>query len=66
VNEETYCCAMRGYYILGIVGVRKGATPPIDTVDFINDFHRPTVIHIAYCPFCGKKMDRDQTRRVIQ
>lgn len=62
---ETYCCSMRRHFILGIVGVRSGENIPVDVVDFLKSFEGPPIIEIKYCPFCGQRIDGNQTKRTV-
>lgn len=61
---ETYCCAMRKHFYLGIVGTRPGADAPAEAVNFIHSWEpgKQIVYTIKFCPFCGTELTDDQTR----
>lgn len=63
-DQEIFCCAMRRYFTITIVGTRPGERPPTDVADYIIDFEN-LVIAIKHCPFCGKVIDRNETRRIV-
>ena len=62
---ETYCCAMRKHYVLGIVGSRKDEPVPIEAADFVEQWSPKVVLRIRYCPFCGVELHGDQTTRQV-
>jgi len=54
------CCAMSARFLIAIVGEDPDYPVPTDLVDFIVDWDNdPPVIHIRFCPFCGKHTDID-------
>ncbi len=63
------CCKMREKFIVGILAEDTRVPDPVDVLDFIEDFEakdpdgRP-IIHIKFCPFCGKSM-AGQPRRTF-
>jgi len=64
---ETYCCPMRRYFLIGLVGTRKGESAPVDVADFVVDWESPTpTLAIKFCPFCGEPVAPDQTLRKSQ
>lgn len=62
-NDETYCCAMRRHFLIGIIGTRRGEPAPIDLADYVVEWEPKIVIRIKHCPFCGKVLPDDDTVR---
>lgn len=62
-----FCCTMRERFLISIIGEDKNAPQPENLVDFVIDWERNLpLIAIAYCPFCGAKIDitKDPVRRL--
>jgi len=66
-----FCCAMRRHFLFGIVGEEcepdnpaKAKPVPVEAVDFIEwpDGGGPPIVRIRFCPFCGKAIERGETR----
>ena len=69
-DEVEYCCKMREKFVVGILGINPTVPEPVDLVDFL-DFDVKTpggrpILHIKYCPFCGKLIPRDSVKRVVE
>jgi hypothetical protein len=69
-SGPTYCCKMREKFVVGIIGVNADVPEPVDLIDFL-DFDVKTpggrpILHIRFCPFCGKSVPREATKRVVE
>lgn len=61
---SNFCCSMRAYFLVGVMGQRAEGSAPIDVVDFVDDpSAKPMLINIKFCPFCGERIKDDETRR---
>lgn len=49
-----FCCSMRRYFLIGVVGARNGEPAPVEMGEFIADFETsmPRIV-TRFCPFCG-------------
>ena len=64
MSDEKYCCAMRRFFLIGIVGTRRGESAPVEAADFVVNWESPTpTLSIKYCPFCGTEIPADDTLR---
>lgn len=64
-QEEQYCCNMRRHYLVGVVAARAGEEPPMEVLEYIVDLTAPNpVMRIRFCPFCGERIDDNQSVRV--
>lgn len=59
-TADSYCCAMRQHFVLGIVGVRANEEMPVDMVDYVIEWEPQLVVAIHYCPFCGEGIATDK------
>mgnify|MGYP000739877205 CR=1 FL=1 len=59
---ETYCCPMRRYFLVGIVGTRANEEMPIESADFIDVWEPKMIVNIQLCRFCGQKVDGEHRR----
>ena len=59
-----YCCNMREYFVIGIIGKRSDIEAPTDMADFIVAWEPKIIVRIKYCPFCGKEVTDDQVVRI--
>lgn len=64
--SDTYCCAMRARFLVGILAIDTNNPEPIDLADYVAEWTPSIVVSIRYCPFCGRVLDRSQpTRRIV-
>lgn len=59
---ETYCCSMRRYFLVGLVGTRANEEMPIEAADFIDVWEPQMIVNIKFCPFCGANVDGEHRR----
>lgn len=64
MTEENYCCEMRRHFVVGILGETRGEMP-LEVADFVVAWEPKIIIAIRYCPFCGNKINKDETTRTI-
>jgi hypothetical protein len=59
-----FCCPMREYFVLAILRNPKVEKEPKNILEFTQMGEAGPVIHIRFCPFCGKPIDGTQPTRV--
>lgn len=62
-----FCCAWRRKFPIGIVFTDPDAPYPSDFQDKVENWlagSNGMVIYVGWCPFCGTKLNAQQTRRL--
>lgn len=58
MTETSYCCPLRDYFVVAIVGTTKKEAP-VEIADYITDFHNEKgkmTIGTKFCPWCGARI----------
>lgn len=56
---SSYCCVLRDYFAVAIVGVTKKEMP-VEVADFVTNFHNEhgkTTVGFKFCPWCGARIN---------
>lgn len=62
--SSEYCCALRRYFILGIVGTFGASPRELLDATQIGESGR-TVVVMKFCPFCGVAITKDSPTRTV-